>query len=464
MDTVEHADTSQFHTMYTSSGADRAYCYPRPCTEVEAENLLSILRNINPDCVGISLSYISFDTAAELTRLIQSRLSVPVAWGGIAPTSEPERSIQIADFLCIGEGEMAFADLADAIGSSTDTSHISNIWARNGSKVCKNPPRPLIQELDTLPFPDYSPENKYLIEKETVAENYGFADSTGPYDIMTARGCPFSCSFCANELIRSLYPGQQYVRRRSVSNVISELKSAKSAYGNRMSYVSFFDDVFTIQQRWLEEFAERYPSEVGLPFWCFTHPSASKPEMLALLKKAGAHRITSGLQSGSERILRDVYNRRTSRQQMISMAEHLEQLGVRYDFDIITNNPLETDDDCHQTLDLLLRLPAPVRLNDGVIKLYVYPNTEIARKLNVQPGLCKVDEKRYAFFNRLYVLAQSQRLRPLLRFLSRRRFLSNHPKLLHVLLLIRVLKRRLWIFLDRRAPRLVPLLIRRSGM
>ena len=78
MGAVEHADTSQFHTMYTSSGADRVYCYPRPCTEVEAENLLSILRNTNPDCVGISLSYVSFDTAAELTRLIQSRLSVRI--------------------------------------------------------------------------------------------------------------------------------------------------------------------------------------------------------------------------------------------------------------------------------------------------------------------------------------------------------------------------------------------------
>ena len=80
------------------------------------------------------------------------------------------------------------------------------------------------------------------------------------------------------------------------------------------------------------------------------------------------------------------------------------------------------------------------------------------------PGLCKVDEKRYAFFNRLYVLAQSQRLRPVIRFLSRRRFLRNNPKLLHVLLLVRVLKRWFWIFLDERAPRLLPLLIRRPGM
>lgn len=359
---------------------------------------------------------------------------------------------------------MAIVDFADAIGSSADTSHISNIWARNGSKVCKNPPRPLIQELDMLPFPDYSPENKYLIEKETVAENCGFADSTGPYEIMTARGCPFACSFCANELIHALYPGQQYVRRRSVSNVISELKTAKSTYGPSMAYVNFFDDLFTLQQKWLEEFADRYPSEVGLPFWCYTHPSAATPEMLALLKRAGVHRITSGVQSGSERILRDVYYRRTSRQQIISMAEHLQRLGIRHDFDIITNNPLETDDDCHETLDLLLRLPTPVRLNDGVIKLYLYPNTEIARKLDMPPGLCKVDEKRYAFFNRLYVLAQSQRLRPVIRFLSRRRFLRAHPRLLHVLLLVRVLKRRFWILLDRHAPRLASLLIRRSGM
>ena len=323
INTVEHADRRVLHTVYTLSGADRVFGYPRPHTELEAENLIGLLRNIAPDCVGMSFAYTSFDTAAKLTRLIQSRLSVPVIWGGIAPTSEPERSIQIADFVCTGEGETAIVDLADAISSSADTLNIPNIWARNGSNVYRNPPRPLVQDLDALPFADYSPQNKWFIDKDDVVENYGFASTTGPYDIMTARGCPFSCSFCANELIRSLYPAQQYVRRRSVSNVISELKSAKSMHGSRMAYVNFFDDVFTLQQRWLEEFAERYPSEIGLPFWCYTHPSAAKPDMLALLKKAGVHRITSGVQSGSERILSDVYSRRTSRQQIISMAEDL---------------------------------------------------------------------------------------------------------------------------------------------
>lgn len=86
MGTVEHADTSQLHMTYTSSGANRLYGYPRPPTELEAENLIGLLRNISPDCVGISFAYTMFDTAVKLTRLIQSRLSVPVIWGGIAPT------------------------------------------------------------------------------------------------------------------------------------------------------------------------------------------------------------------------------------------------------------------------------------------------------------------------------------------------------------------------------------------
>jgi len=464
LDTVEHADKSKLHTVYTSSGADRVFGYARPYTDTEAQSLLDVLRNIQPDCVGISFAYISFDTAVGLTTLLQKELSVPVIWGGIAPTSEPERSIEIADFVCVGEGEQAFLDLADAIGGSGDTTQISNIWAREGDRIHRNTPRPLIQELDELPFPDYSPDNKCLIEGDTVVEHYGFADTTGPYDIMTARGCPYSCSFCANSLIRDLYPGQRYVRRRSVDNVINELTVAKSTYGSRLVYVNFFDDVFTLQREWLDEFAGRYPSEVGLPFWCYTHPSAAKPEILALLKKAGLDRVTSGIQSGSERVLRDIYDRPTSRDQILAMAENLQRLGIRYDFDIISNNPLETDEDCRQTLDLLLRLPRPLRLNDGVVKLYLYPNTAIARKVGAEPGMPQVDEKRYAFYNRLYLLAQSRRLRFLLRFLSRRTFLRNHPSLLHLLLLGPALKRRFWVFLDRRAPALARLLSRRSGL
>ena len=97
---------------------------------------------------------------------------------------------------------------------------------------------------------------------------------------MTQRGCPFSCSFCIESVYQDMFGKKNSLRRRSVDVVIEELVAGQAAtLGIRQ--VMFYDDVFTVNPRWLREFAPRYKREVGLPFWCYTYPTTTRKEELA---------------------------------------------------------------------------------------------------------------------------------------------------------------------------------------
>jgi len=395
---------------------------------------------MRPDLVGISLTTVALQASIAITRAVRKQLpSVPAVWGGIEPTIEPERCLEHADMVCMGEGEEVMVELCDRLDSNRDYADVRNLWVKRDGEIVRNPLRPLVADLDNLPFPDYSPEHNILLE-EGMRREYGFDVYDNEYDSMTARGCPFACTFCCNSQLHKLYPGQPRVRRRSVRNVIEELRQAKERFG--IEYVRFNDDVFTDDVEWLEEFARQYREHVGLPFWCNTHPAYSDLDALRFIKEAGVHSVTMGIQSGSERILRQFYARPTKSEKIIETAATMARIGISANYDIITNNPFETDDDCRDTFDLLLSLPKPMRLNGGMTELSLFPNTRIARMVEEQSPP-PVDGRMFDFWNRMYLLTQhTYRFVPrnLLRAMSRSRLLRNNPWLLRPFLWVQYLK------------------------
>ncbi len=96
-------------------------------------------------------------------------------------------------------------------------------------------------------------------------------------------------------------------RRRDIDVVLEELHWAKDHLD--IETVLFYDDVFTVNPGWLREFLPRYKDQIGLPFWCYTYPTTHNRDLLQLLKDSGCFVDTMGVQSGSERILRDYYNK-----------------------------------------------------------------------------------------------------------------------------------------------------------
>jgi len=426
--------SSLHHVMVSNTGKDWVLSYPAPPTRDELESVGRLIEDFGADIVGITVVTVVAEAAAVLTDFIRRRLQIPVIWGGIEPTIEPEKSLRVADAVCVGEGEDALGEvMAGLDGNGTVPSDIANVWVRGSDgKIRENALRPLRQDLDALPPLDCSPEGKFYVEGKNVVSGWSIAQLDGFYETMTARGCPFGCAYCCNAQLRKLYPGQRYVRRRSPGNVIDELVSAQKIVP--IEFISFQDDVFTFDREWLEEFARSYKKHVGLPFWCYAHALHTDFDSLKLLHDAGLRRVTLGIQSGSQRILKEVFNRPVPNRKVIESAEVLERLGLEYNFDVITNTPFETEQDCIETLDLLLSLPR-VRFDFGLSKLSIYPNTEVERRCaQEQPE--PLSEAIYGFYNKLYLLTQTPLPRAVIRWAGRNSFLKKHHGILRMPLLL----------------------------
>ena len=159
----------------------------------------------------------------------------------------------------------------------------------------------------------------------------------------------------------------------------------------------------------MKEFLPRYKKEIGLPFWCYTYPTTHNPETLRQLKEAGCTAITMGIQSGSERILQDVYTRPTKPNRVLEAAIELDQSGIQQvSFDMIPRTDFDKEEDLRQTLDLLRHLPKRLRINP-YSKLSIMPNYPINRAYENKDLLTTSEdlpESLYMYYFKLFYLAR----------------------------------------------------------
>jgi radical SAM superfamily enzyme YgiQ (UPF0313 family) len=137
--------------------------------EKEHQLLIKLLSELKPDLVGISLRSSYFKIASHITQKIRQELSLPVIWGGTHPTIAPDECIQVADIICIGEGEYPLLELAERISAGQNYADVKNLWLRKGGQVIKNDVRALISDLNVLPFPHYGDQDMYFVENDEVS-------------------------------------------------------------------------------------------------------------------------------------------------------------------------------------------------------------------------------------------------------------------------------------------------------
>ena len=391
-----------------------------PPTYVTARELAlfrDTLERLRPDLVAFSLTSNFVALAEHLTRLARP-LGTKIVWGGIDTLADPERALRSADIIGCGEGEEAMLDLVAALERGDDWTRIANLWVRDGDRVIRNDPRPPIQDLDTLPYPDHDHSHFYSIyDDKVVTGRYPEGSQlNGYYVILTARGCPYNCTYCCSPALKAYYKGHKFLRRRRVEAVIDELKQEKKKRGEELRFIGIHDDVFTIQPKWIAEFAPAYKREIGLPFWCYTYPTATRREMMEQLKDAGLDYVIIGLQSGSRRILNEVFNRKTPRRAILESMEILTDLKIKVVIDMIGSNPFETEEDRRETLNLLLSLPRPFAMHT-VNPLTLYKGSRIVEMARERPDVwAKIEEysndylarpdPAYDFWNALHELTQ----------------------------------------------------------
>jgi len=287
-----------------------------------------------PDVVAFSVCTSDFMWFKEIAAMIRERSNAPIIAGNIHATSAPEEFLKLGfvDAVVRGEGDLVIADLVDSIRNGGGIrKDIENVCVRDDGGLRLNPLRPLIQDLDSLPFPD-----KSLYVNTPV-------NAGDIYTIMASRGCPYKCTFCNNDLMKRLYGVKGYVRTRSVDNVIEELRFAVSKY--RSKNVNFYDEVFGANKHWLREFVEKYVRLVRLPYIACTNPNVVDEEYASLLKESGCTKVDIGVQTINEEKRHKIYNRRESNEKVRNSIRLLKEKGVFVAAENITNYPTESEDD-----------------------------------------------------------------------------------------------------------------------
>jgi anaerobic magnesium-protoporphyrin IX monomethyl ester cyclase len=345
----------------------------------EYKLLEKLLGNLAPDLIGLSFMSAFAPAAKEVTKLAR-QFGAPVIWGGAHAVDASDDSIEHADIVCLGDGEFPLLKLAYAMSNGESYDHIKNLGFNNNGKPKKNELYPLLQNLDLVPFPVFGDADKYSIDRNKL--NHGdphYISELSWYNIMTGRGCPYSCSFCSNSFLNEHFKGKgNILRRRTVDNVIEELANAKSRFPKLVG-VSGNDEVFILQRDWLVEFSKRYKKEINIPFHCDTFPSRINDETIGLLRSMNTRTVSVGLQSGSERMRLDVYKRHTPDKMLIEAGETLKKYGIFPSYDVIFDNPLETKEDLDSTLNFITQLPRPYRLN--TYSLQNHPSTTLTESL-----------------------------------------------------------------------------------
>lgn len=352
-------------------------------TRAELDLLCDYLSSLKPDVVGIGFGSPYLRLAAEMSRMIRARTGAKILVGGIHPTFAQEDCVDFADAVAVGEGEPVVVEMARRFAEGLDWNGIPGLRLRGEDEVR---PTPLIRDLDALPFLDFSPEHKVVIEGRRVMRGEPYS-KLGIVRLHASRGCPYVCSYCYNASLADVYDKRVPFRRRSVDSIMAEIAHARR-HLSRMRRIKFDDDTFIFPRSWIEEFCRRYPREVGIPFDIMLNPESIRRDDVENLAKAGLKGVQIGVEAAGEEEVA-MYDRKDSRVVIREFAGWAKRLGLQVNYDVILDNPMATDADRDAMIHLLTDLPKPIRVY--LYSLNTFPKSGVADTLHQGIGATEHD-------------------------------------------------------------------------
>ncbi len=316
-----------------------------------------------PRSVGIYATVISRHVALRMAQAAHAR-GIPVVAGGPDPSSAPHVYLQHSnvDAVARGEGEVTVVELARLFAGhrSGDLHAIRGLSIKDGDSVAPTPDQPYIENLDEVPYParDLVDWPSY---EATTRRFHGVSQTT----VMTARGCPFQCTWCCKPVFGAKY------RHRSAANVVGEMLELKARYKPEM--IRFADDIFTINRRKFLELADAIEkADAEIPFECLSRVDLVDEEVLGRLKDIGCRKILYGVESGSQRVL-DSMKKGITVEGIHRISRLTRKLGIEQYWFLIYGYPPEDIHDLRLTIDMVRRLQPD---DYGVTVAYPLPQTE----------------------------------------------------------------------------------------
>jgi radical SAM superfamily enzyme YgiQ (UPF0313 family) len=279
----------------------------------------------------------------SLASEIKKHFDIPIILGGPHPTLFPEVIHEAPfDIICRGEGEETLAEILTSIDDGRPYAHIRNLWVKEGGHVHQNPLRPFTDPMDGVPLIDWS------CYSGTPALN-------SPPIAFPIRGCPFSCSYCFNAPLRQIYRGLgRYVRHFSPARAVQEVQEALKFFAP--SPVLLISDSLGIDLPWTERFLDIYSRLIPLPFVFLIEPQLATDRFIDLIAKHDCKCVALGVESGSERVRKQVLNRRYTNEELVAVAERFHRRNIKIRTYNMIGLPTETEAELWESIEINLKM------------------------------------------------------------------------------------------------------------
>jgi radical SAM superfamily enzyme YgiQ (UPF0313 family) len=325
-----------------------------------------------PDLVLYSAFTADIPKVAAFDRALKQLAPCRSIMGGSGPTFDWTcHHGTTLDAVCVGEGEFALGDYIDS--GLKSGRNIIPAGASRPEKLAELLP------LDAAPMPD----------RELVYRADPVLAAISAKQFMAGRGCPYQCTYCFNHAFNEMFKGSgPVVRLKPVDSVLEEIRQVRRRYP--LSFVSFQDDTFILDRRWLLEFCEKFPAEFGLPFSCSIRANLVDEESAAALRRGGCAVVSWSVECGNDRLRNEVLRRNMSREAILRAAACLRKHGIQQRVASLMGIPGETMAELHETI----RLNIAIRPCITTANIFVpYPGLQLTQHA-LAHGHLRLDQAR----------------------------------------------------------------------
>lgn len=339
--------------------------------------LAKAINTFKPGIIAFTAVYSESEFIVAISSWIKSQFpQLFQILGGVHVTLNPsDHLLQTFDALCIGEGEYPMAELAGMLDKGEKPSGIKNLWIKQGNHIEKNVTRKFIDP-DQLPFPD-----------RDLWKNFIVFPGSAPV-ILLGRGCPFQCTYCSNHTLRTIAEGK-YVRFRNPAEIVAEVQIIAN---QGFKEIYFEIETLGVDIQWLETlchalhvFNQERTLKISFGSNLRLYPGIDLEKIFTLLSMAGFSSISIGLESGSDKVRKEILRRNYTNELVVRASQLARSKGIRLGLYNLIGLPGETFENFCETL----AVNQQVQPDWHATSIYFpYPGTDLyerAKKMNVLP-------------------------------------------------------------------------------
>jgi radical SAM superfamily enzyme YgiQ (UPF0313 family) len=346
-------------------GQHNVQMYEPEAQGLSALDITNIVKTFSPDVVGLTCSTPNFSRALDLATIVRQQSSAKIVLGGVHASALPEFILEtysdLLDCVVVGEGENTILELVAAFENNSPLEGVDGIVFRTDSGIVTTSPRAYIQDLDILPFPA-----RDLIPHSLFYPNLHNARHRNCLSILTSRGCPYNCTFCASRIVS----GKKY-RMHSAEYVLDEMTMLKNKYDAKQLLIT--DDTFTINHIRLEKICRgMIDARLNLEWFCFSQVNVVDREILTMMKKAGCYSIGFGVESANPEILKAM-GKPIRPEDAVTAVRVANEVGMKTQAFYVLGMPGETREQMEQTISFAHRVDSTLAFFNMLVP---YPGTK----------------------------------------------------------------------------------------